>query len=160
MCYFAAAVPLITAAVSAASTALGVSQQIQRAQAQQASYIWHDPPPDPAAAVDEQRAQLAEQEGAAEVAAAQQKTAQQLGTAQARLAAQGSDLSGSPLDVLGDLAAAGEEDALSLRYHAMRTAWENRVRASLRPAPQGHYEKVPAGGGVDPHLGIVRSLLS
>jgi len=152
-------VTLITSAASAASTVLGVVQQVQRAQAQHASYVWHDPPPDRAAAVDEQRAQLAEQEGAANVERVKQKTAQQLGTAQARLAAQGSDLSGSPLDVLGDLAAAGEEDALSLRYQAMRNAWENRVRASLRPAPTGYYEKVPAGR-VDPNLGILRTLLS
>ena len=116
-------VTLITSAASAASTALGVVQQVQRAQAQQASYVWHDPPPNPAAALDEQRAQMAEQEGAANVERAQQKTAQQLGAAQARLAAQGSDLSGSPLDVLGDLAAGGEEDALSLRYQAVRIAW-------------------------------------
>jgi hypothetical protein len=152
-------VTLMTTAAGAASTVLGVVQQAQRAQAQQASYVWQDPPPDHAATVDEQRAQLAEQEGDANVARAQARTAQQLGTAQARLAAQGSDLSGSPLDVLGDLAAGGEEDALSLRYQAMRTAWENRVRASLRPVPTGYYEKVPAGR-VDPTLGIVRSLLS
>lgn len=59
----------------------------------------------------------------------------------------------------GDIAAAGEEDALSLRYQAMRSAWENRVRASLRPAPTGTFERVPAGR-VDPTLGIVRGLLS
>ena len=46
---------------------------------------------------------MAEQEGAARVGAVRQKTAQQLGTAQARLAAPGSDLAGSPLDVLGDI---------------------------------------------------------
>ena len=148
-------VALITAA---ASTALTVAQQVQRAQAQQASYVWRDAPPDPAAALDEQRARLAEQEGAARVDAARQKTAQQLGAAQARLAAQGSDLSGSPLDVLADIAAAGEEDALSLRYQSMRTAWENRARASLRPPPVGHYERI-AAGAADPTLGIVRSLL-
>ncbi len=61
--------------------------------------------------------------------------------------------------VLGDLAAAGEEDALSLRNRAMRTAWDNRVRASLRPVPMSHYEHVPVGR-VDPTLGIVRSWLS
>ena len=152
-------VTLMTSAAAAASTALGVVQQVQRAQAQQARYLWHDAPPDPRVALDEQRAQLAEQEGAARVDAARQKTAQQLGSAQARLAAQGSDLSGSPLDVLGDIAASGEEDALSLRYQAMRTAWENRARASLRPVPTGTYERVPAGR-VDPTLGIVRSLLT
>ena len=106
---------------------------------------------------------MAEQKGAARVEAARQKTAQQLGTAQARLAAQGSDLAGSPLDVLGDIAVAGEEDALSLRYQAMRTAWENRIRASQRPAPVGHFERIPAGK-VDPTpgqtLGIVCGLLT
>jgi hypothetical protein len=152
-------VTLMTTAASAASTVLGVVQQVQRAQAQQPNYIWHDPVPDPAAALDEQRARLAEQEGAARVDAARQKTAQQLGSAQARLAAQGSDLQGSPHDVLGDIAASGEEDALSLGYQGMRTAWENRVRASLRPVPTGHYERLPAGR-VDPTLGIVRGLLS
>ena len=149
-------VALITAA---ASTALTVAQQVQRAQAQQAFYVWRDAPPDPAAALDEQRARLAEHEGAANVDAARQKTAQQLGAAQARLAAQGSDLLGSPIDVLGDISAAGEEDALSLRYRSMRTAWENRPRASLRPAPVGHYERI-AAPPVDPILGIVKTLLS
>jgi len=152
-------ITLMTSAAAAASTALGVVQQVQRGQAQQASYLWQDAPPDPRAGLDEQRARLAEQEGAARVDAARQKTAQQLGTAQARLAAQGSDLSGSPLDVMGDIAAAGEEDALSLRYQAMRSAWENRVRASLRPAPTGHFERIPAAR-VDPALGIVRGLLT
>ncbi|MDP2372449.1 hypothetical protein [Reyranella sp.] len=152
-------ITMMTAGASVLSTALGVVQQVQRAQAQQSNYFWHDAEPDPRAALDEQRARLAEQEGEARVDAARQKTAQQLGSAQARLAAQGSDLSGSPLDVLGDIAAAGEEDALSLRYQAMRTAWENRVRASLRPAPTGYYERVPAGR-VDPTLGVVRGLLS
>lgn len=148
----------ITLMTAAASTALTVAQQVQRAQAQQASYVWRDAPPDPAAALDEQRARLAEREGQAKVDAACQKTALQLGTAQARLAAQGSDLLGSPLDVLGDISAAGEEDALSLRYQSMRTAWENRARAALRPAPVGHYERI-ASGPVDPTLGIVKTLL-
>lgn len=60
--------------------------------------------------------------------------------------------------MLSDIAAAGEEDALSLRYQSMRTAWENRARASLRPVPVGHYERI-AAPPVDPTLGIVRTLL-
>lgn len=150
-------ITLMTAAASAASTVIGVAQQVQRAQARP-GYVWQNAPPDHAAAIDEQRARMAEQEGAVRVEAAHQKTAQQIGSAQARLAAQGTDLLGSPLDVLADISATGEEDALSLRYQAMRTAWDNRVRTSLRPVPTGHYERVPAGR-VDPTLGIVRSLL-
>lgn len=151
-------VTLMTTAASAASTALGVVQQVQRAQAQQNQYNYLAMQQRTAAAVDEQRAKFAEQQGEADVGAAQQKTAQQLGTAQARLAAQGTDLLGSPLDVLGDIAASGEEDALSLRYHAMRNAWESRVRGAQRQSQARYYET--AAGNVDPTLGIVRSLLN
>ena len=62
-----------------------------------------------------------------------------------------------PLDLLGDTAAAGEEDALSLRYQSMRDAWENRVRGASRQAQARYYETT--AGNVDPTLGIVRSLL-
>jgi len=152
------AIAFMTAAASAASTALGITQQVQRAQAQQADYSWLAAQQRTAAAVDEQRARFADQQGEADVAAARRKTAQQLGTAQARLAAQGTDLSGSPLDVLGDIAASGAEDALSLRYQSMRHAWENRVRGAARQAEARRYEAL--AGRVDPTLGIVRSLLS
>ena len=55
-------------------------------------------------------------------------------------------------------AAAGEEDALSLRYQSMRDAWENRVRGASRQAQARYYET--AAGNVDPTLGIVKSLIS
>jgi hypothetical protein len=72
--------------------------------------------------------------------------------------AQGSDLLGSPVDVLGDIRADGEEDALSLRYRGMRDAWEHRQCAAARLAQARRYEGEAAA--VDPTLGIVRSLLS
>ena len=152
------AVAVMTAAAHAASTVINITQQMQRAQAQQADYSWSAQQQRAAAAADEQRARVAEQQGEADVAAARQKTAQQLGTAQARLAAQGTDLMGSPLDVLGDTAASGEETALSLRYRAMRSAWENRVRGAARQAEARRFET--EAGGVDPTLGIVKTLLS
>jgi hypothetical protein len=65
---------------------------------------------------------------------------------------------GSPLDVMGDLAATRAEDALSLGYHAMRNAWENRVRGAARQAEARRHET--DAGNVDPTLGIVRSLLA
>ncbi len=151
-------VTLMTAAASAASTAIDITQQMQRAQAQQADYSWAAQQQRTAAAADEQRAQFAEQQGEADVDAARQKTAQQLGTAQARLAAQGTDLLGSPIDVLGDIAASGEETALSLRYRSMRHAWENRVRGAARQAEARRSEAL--AGSVDPTLGIVKTLLS
>jgi hypothetical protein len=56
-----------------------------------------------------------------------------------------------------ELAAMGEEDALSLRYQSMRTAWKI-AHGSLRPVPAGHQERV-AAPQVDPTVGIVQTLL-
>lgn len=58
-------------------------------------------------------------------------TAQQIGRQQAVLAAQGTDLEGSPTGILGDTAAAGEMDALTARAAAAREAYEHQV-ASVR----------------------------
>ena len=74
------------------------------------------------------------------------------------MAAQGTDLAGSPLDVMGGHRRGGREGALSLVYQAMRNAWENRVRGAARLAQAGPYEA--AAGRIDPTLGIVRGLLS
>jgi hypothetical protein len=148
----------MTAAASAASKVISVTQQLQQAQAQRDNYNYLAAQQRTAAGVDEQRAQLAEGQGEADVDAAHQKTAQRLGSAQARLAAQGTDLMGSPLDVLGDLAATGAEDALSLRYRAMRNAWESRVRGAARQSEARRYEA--EAGNVDPTLGIAKTLLS
>jgi hypothetical protein len=67
-----------------------------------------------------------------EIAEARQreKTRQILGTQTAKLAAQGTDLSGSALDILGDTAASGELDALTVRSNAAREAWGHRVKAT------------------------------
>ena len=151
-------VTLMTAAASAASTAIDITQQMQKAAAQQNQYNYLAVQQRTAAAADEQRAKFAEQQGEADVDAARQKTAQQFGTAQARLAAQGADLLGSQIDVLGDIAASGEETALSLRYRSMRHAWENRVRGAARQAEARRSEAL--AGGVDPTLGIVKTLIS
>jgi len=54
-------------------------------------------------------------------------TAQQIGQQQAGLAAQGTDLEGSPSDILGDTAAAGELEALNIRSQAARQAYEHQI---------------------------------
>lgn len=54
---------------------------------------------------------------------------QQIGTQLAGLAAQGTDLEGSPIDILGDTAAAAEQDALTLRANAGREAYGYEVQA-------------------------------
>ena len=151
-------ISMITGAASAASTAIGIAQQQQRAGAERGAWAWQAAQARQAAAVEEQRAATEEAEGAAAAEAARRKAALRFGSTQARLASQGADLLGSPVDVLGDIAAEGEQDALSLRYRGMRDAWEHRVRASARQAEARRFEAEAAA--VDPSLGIARSLLS
>lgn len=54
-------------------------------------------------------------------------TTQQIGRQQAAFAAQGTDLEGSPTDILGDTAATGEGEALTLRSQAARQAYEHQI---------------------------------
>jgi len=149
---------LVSTAIGVAQQAIGVTQQLQGATGQRNDYNFLAAQQRNAAAVDELKAKEAEQAGEADVDKARQKAAQRLGQQQARFAAQGTDLLGSPLDLLGDTAAAGEEDALSLRYQSMRDAWDNRVRGATRQAQARYYET--AAGNVDPTLSIVKSLIS
>ena len=148
----------LSAAMGAAQQAIGVTQQLQHAAAQRNDFNSQAAQQRNAAAVDEMRAQQAEQAGEADADKARQKAGQRLGQLQARLAAQGTDLAGSPLDLLGDAAAAGAGDALSLRYDGLRNAWENRVQAARRLAQARACEA--AAGNVDPTQGIARPRLS
>lgn len=148
---------LLSTAMGVAQQAIGVTQQLQRAQGQRNDYNFMAAQQRNAAAVDELRAKEAEQAGEGDTDKARQKAAQRSGQQLARLAAQGTDLLGSPLNLLGDIAAAGEEDALSLRYQSMRDAWDNRVRGANRQAQARYYET--AAGNVDPTLGIIKTLI-
>lgn len=117
-------------ALAAAGTALSVKGQIdgQAAAGAQQGYL---------AQLARQRQQLAEQQARDAVLrgqAAEQKqrdlTAQRIGTQTAALAAQGTDLEGSPTDILGDTARAGEQDALTIRTSAAREAWAHEMQAA------------------------------
>lgn len=55
-------------------------------------------------------------------------TVQQTGQQLAGLAAQGTDLEGSPTDILGDTAATGELDALTVRSNAAREAYGYKMQ--------------------------------
>lgn len=164
--------PIAMIGASVAQTVLGVAQQTQQAQqvaAQQSSRAWQaayqtafqTAQARNAAAVSEYNAQDAERRGAVEEERQRRKTSLLLGTQQARFAAQGSDLEGSPLDLLGDTAAFGEQDALSIRYQAAREAWAQRLQASSQNAQADFYtaSMPPWTANPDPGLGIARSLL-
>lgn len=157
---------------SAARTLLGAAQQAQQAQeaaAQQASRAWQTAYQTAyqtaqarnAATVSEYNAQDAERRGAVEEERQRRKTSLLLGTQQARFAAQGSDLLGSPIDLLGDTAAIGEEEALARRYQAAREAWNYRIQAANQ-ASQANFianSAVMPPKNYDPGLGIATSLL-
>ena len=92
-------------------------------------YILHDAPARPLRRRSMNSAPgMAEQEGEAKVDAARQKTAQQLGPRRRGSPPRAAIFWARRSMCWAIIAAAGEEDALSLRYQAMRTAWENRVR--------------------------------
>lgn len=115
------------AAVSTGASFMGQMNQQAAAGAQQ-GYL---------AQMSRQRQQLAAQQAAdatqrGEVAVQKQRdlTAQRIGTQQATLAAQGTDLAGSPTDILGDTARAGEQDALTVRSNAAREAYGYQVQGA------------------------------
>ncbi|MEI7875028.1 MAG: hypothetical protein WCK95_23060 [Alphaproteobacteria bacterium] len=151
-------ITMMTMGTAALSTALDVTQQLQRATQQRGDYNYLATQQRNEADVAETRARQAEAAGEADADKAREKASLLSGKSLARLAAQGTDLLGSPLDVLGDIAASGQADALSLRYEKMHDAWENRVQGARRQAQARTYET--AAANVDPTLGIARSLLS
>jgi hypothetical protein len=132
-------------ASTVAATGMQVMSQAQQAQSQSAMYGYQ-------AAVarnNQQQANAmavdAEQRGRVEEQRQRTKTASLIGTQQANLAAQGTDLSGSSADIMGDTAAVGELDALTIRSNAAREAWGYRAKGveygnavSLANAQQGN----------------------
>lgn len=159
MCAMAAPIiPLIISmATTVVGTALSVAQQSQQAAQQQAGLNYQAAMARNAATAAEYQAQAAEQLGEVEEDKMRRKIASMIGTQQARLASQGSDLMGTPIDLLADTAGLGEEEALGLRYKAQRDAWVHRVQAGNSQAQAGLYSW--QASSVDPSFGIAKSLL-
>jgi hypothetical protein len=73
------------------------------------------------------------------------KTAQVIGSQRAALASQGGDInSGSPLDIAGDTARAGEFDAQTIRNNAAMQAYGFRVQAANAGAQSELYRQSAA----------------
>lgn len=98
-----------------------------------------------------QRGQVAEERQ-------RQITGQRLGTQTAALAAQGTDLAGSPTDILGDTARAGELDAQTIRSNAAREAWGYQVQGQTQSANFGA-DAALRGSFQPSYLGAGASLL-
>ncbi len=137
-------------ALAAAGTAASVAGQMnqQSAAGAQANYMKQ---------VQLQQQQVAQQQakdalarGAVAEDRQREKTAQTLGTQTAQLAAQGTDLSGSPTDILTDTRKAGELDALTVRNNAAREAWGYEVQgqnAAAGAALSGSFQPSYLGAG-------------
>ena len=119
--------------------------------------------------IAEQNAKIAEQQkqdalDRGKIAEQQQrtKTGQLLGTQQAQLAGQGTDLAGSPTDILTDTSRAGEFDALTIRNNAVRDAWGYDMKAwNLRAGGAGYGAEAAFKGSFQPsYLGAGASLIS
>jgi hypothetical protein len=148
----------VTTMIAGARALVGVAEQQQRAAGERAQLDWQAALARNRAALAEYGAREAEQEGERDEDRARRRSAALLGAQQARLAAQGSDLAGSPVDLLADLAASGEEDALERRWRSQREAWARRQAAGQYRTDEGLFRA--RSSAVDPTLGTLRSLLS
>ena len=132
---------IVSIASTVASTALGAMAQAGQRQALEQRAAYQAAVLRNNEALANMMADEARRRGEVAEARQREKTKQLLGTQTARLAGQGTDLSGSALDILGDSAAAGELDALTVRSNAAREAWAHRTRAAefaaeaARPRP-------------------------
>jgi hypothetical protein len=144
---------VVSIAATAASTAMAVMSQQQQAQAAQAQAGYQSAVMRNNQAAADMMAADARARGEIAEAKQREKTKQILGTQTAALAGQGTDLSGSALDILGDSAASGEFDALTVRSNAAREAWGHEARASQLAAES--MKPVSGLGG----LGVGASLI-
>lgn len=132
--YWGPALPIAGLVLSATGTVAGAIGQLgqQNAQAQAASVnsaqaIYQSQIARQNQALMEQRADEVLRRGRIVEESSRRLAEQRIGAQTARLAGQGTDLEGSPADILGDAAAAGEVDALTLRAKAMHEAYDYQV---------------------------------
>ena len=145
-------------ALGAISQARG---QRQAAAAKAAEYEYQAKVDDNNRKVALWKAQDAQDRGAREEASLRIKVAQLKGRQKSVLAASGVEIGdGSALDILGDTAALGELDALTIRSNAEREAYEQKVNAS-NLAANASMKRMGAGNAlIAGRIGAMTSLLS
>jgi hypothetical protein len=126
-------VPLLTA-VAIGGLALNAWGGYQEGKAQQQSANYSARVDQNNATLKDYQAEQTAKIGSIEEERHLAKVRQMIGSQRATLAANGVDLSeGTPVDLVTETAGLGEEDALNIRYNAMRDAWGLREEAkSLR----------------------------
>jgi hypothetical protein len=133
MCVVIPAAAMMAASLAASAAAAGASAYgaVQQGKAAEGQANYQAAVGRNNAIIAERQARDAEERGASEELAQRRQTAAGLGKQRAGMAANGVDLSsGSPLDILGDTAAFGELDALTVRSNAAREAYGYRNQAS------------------------------
>lgn len=154
------AAPALALATTALSTGLSIAGQGQQAAASAAQANYQAQLARNNQMIAEWNARRALQQG--RVAEQQQrfKTAQVIGAQRAALASQGGDInSGSPLDIVGDSARAGEFDARTIRNNAAMQAYGFRVQAANAGAQSELYRQSAANTMDALPFGIGSSLL-
>ena len=107
------------------------------------------------------KAQDAKDRGAKDEAALRVKVAQLKGRQKSALAASGVEIGdGSALDILGDTAALGELDALTIRSNSEREAYEQKVNASNLAANASMKRMGADNAIIAGRIGATTSLLS
>ena len=130
--------PFIPMIASVVSAGVGIAGKISQANsaAEQANYMTQVARMNQAnsqmmADAQEQAARAAEQKGLAAEQQKRQQTSQLAAKQRATMASQGSDINdGSPVDIIGDTARAGEFDALTIRSDTVQDSYLKRVQAA------------------------------
>ena len=124
------AAPFVAIGATALSTGLSIASQVQKANAEAGMSNYQAQVARQNQMIADGYAQRAEQQGRVDEQNQRFKTQSLIGSQRAALASQGSDIdSGSPLDIVGDTARAGEFDALTVRNNAALKAYGYRVQA-------------------------------
>lgn len=116
---------------SVASAGMGAIGSMQQSQAQASAARYQAAVAENARTVAEWQAKDAEKRGLIAEEQRRTKTRLQIGAQRSALASMGADINdGSNLDIIGDTAAVGEQDALTIRSNYAREAWDKRVAAT------------------------------
>lgn len=132
------ALPAIAIAATIASTAVGVMGSIQQGKAAQAQANYQSQVAQNNAQISEWQAADALKRGKVEEDQHRRKVSQLIGSQRASIGASGFDLGDeTSVGIVGDTAAMGELDALTIRNNAAREAWGYRVQGSNYTAESG-----------------------
>lgn len=120
----------VTTVLLVAGLVLGAAGGVQQANAQKANAEFQEEQAKENAKGAEAQAKYTEMQGQVEEDRQRQRTRAFMASQRAALASSGLDMSmGTPADLLGDTAALGEQDALTIRANAAREAWGYRSQS-------------------------------